>query len=646
MRLTTKFSAFFTLLTGLAIVVTLFGASLSFYTSIKNKTGLRIESVATLIDNELLQRTPAHLERRVNELMAPMDIIHLRLLTGEKVIFERSLTQRYRGSGKPPRLQILTVPLVKHPGMSVEMTYYDPTTDHYQSILNMGPLTIAIAFMVIMVFISSRWVKRQLRGQESLERRAERILQGERGERVRGNKQEWPQRTSLALDYLLDELQQAGVRRHRVDALIRSYAAQDEKTGLNNRLFFDNQLATLLEDQEGDGMHGVVMQIRLPDVDILRDTWGEAEVEEYLFRVVNLISTFIMRYPGALLARYFRNDYAVLLPHRSLKDADSIASQLLKLLDALPNTRIVDRNDMMHIGICAWRSGQTTQQIMDNAGEAVRNATLQGANGWAVYDDTLPEKGRGNVRWRTLLERVLQSEGPRFYQKPAVMKDGKVHHREILCRILDGTQEVVSAEYMPMVRQFGLAERYDRQLVSRVLPLLDLWPEETFAVQISVESLVRESFQRWLRDTIMQCERSRRQRLIFELDEADACQYIDHLQWIVRLLKGLGARVAVTQAGLTVVSSAYIQELGIEFIKLHPGLVRNIDKRTENKLFVQSLVEACNDTRTLVFTSGLRTRGEWQTLLACGIAGAQGDFFAGSLPLDLDAKKYLQRYSV
>ncbi|WP_242657675.1 diguanylate cyclase domain-containing protein, partial [Enterobacter roggenkampii] len=48
--------------------------------------------------------------------------------------------------------------------------------------------------------------------------------------------------------------------------------AQDNKTGLNNRLFFDNQLATLLDDSEKVGTHGVVMMIRLPDFDLLRDT--------------------------------------------------------------------------------------------------------------------------------------------------------------------------------------------------------------------------------------------------------------------------------------------------------------------------------------------------------------------------------------
>ncbi|MFU8945031.1 diguanylate cyclase domain-containing protein, partial [Klebsiella pneumoniae] len=155
------------------------------------------------------------------------------------------------------------------------------------------------------------------------------------------------------LDMLLSELQFASDQRSRMDTLIRSYAAQDSKTGLNNRLFFDNQLATLLEDQEKVGAYGIVMMIRLPEFDLLRDNWGRAAAEEHYFTLINLLSTFIMRYPGALLARYHRSDFAVLLPHRTLKEADSIAGLLLKAMDALPPTRILDRDDMMHIGICS-----------------------------------------------------------------------------------------------------------------------------------------------------------------------------------------------------------------------------------------------------------------------------------------------------
>jgi hypothetical protein len=33
--------------------------------------------------------------------------------------------------------------------------------------------------------------------------------------------------------------------------------------------------------------------------------------------------------------------------------------------------------------------------------------------------------GRGSVRWRTLLENTVNRGGPRLYQKPAVLLDGK-----------------------------------------------------------------------------------------------------------------------------------------------------------------------------------------------------------------------------
>ena len=324
----------------------------------------------------------------------------------------------------------------------------------------------------------------------------------------------------------------------------------------------------------------------------------------------------MMRYPGALLARYHRSDFAALLPHRTLKEAESIAGQLIKAVDTLPNNKMLDRDDMIHIGICAWRSGQDTEQVMEHAESATRNAGLQGGNSWAIYDDSLPEKGRGNVRWRTLIEQMLSRGGPRLYQKPAVTCEGQVHHRELMCRIFDG------------------------------IPLLRYWPEENLAIQVTVESLIRPRFQRWLRDTLMQCEKSQRKRIIIELAEADVGQHISRLQPVIRLVNALGVRVAVNQAGLTLVSTSWIKELNVELLKLHPGLVRNIEKRTENQLLVQSLVEACSGTSTQVYATGVRSRSEWQTLIQRGVTGGQGDFFASSQPLDTNVKKYSQRYSV
>ncbi|MTH45630.1 RNase E specificity factor CsrD [Intestinirhabdus alba] len=646
MRLTTKFSAFVTLLTGLTIFMTLVGCSLSFYNAIQDKLRDRVQAVATAIDARMVSSDFSTLKPQVNELMMTADIVQIKLLHGGKRVDGYSRQKSYRPVGPGNLLIHLTVPLLKHPGMSLHMTYQDPMGNIFHSLKTTAPLTLSIGFIILLLFLAVQWLQRQLAGQELLEVRATRILNGERGQNVRGSVYEWPERASSALDTLLSEIQFASEQRSRLDALIRSYAAQDTKTGLGNRLFFDNQLATMLEDQEKVGAHGVVMMIRLPDFSLLQEGRGRGMAEDELFILINLLSTFMMRYPGALLARYHLSDFAVLLPHRTLKEAESIAGQLLKAVDTLPMHKIRDRDDMVHIGICAWRSGQSTEQVMDHTEAATRNAVLQGGNGWAVYDDTLPEKGRGNVRWRTLIEQMLSRGGPRIYQKPAVTCDGRVHHRELMCRIFDGKEEVIAEEYMPMVLQFGLAEEYDRQQIGRLIPLLGYWPEENLALQVSVESLIRPRFQRWLRDTLMQCEKSHRKRIIIELAEADVGQHINRLRPIVRLINALGARVAVTQAGLTLVSTSWIKELRVELLKLHPGLVRNIEKRTENQLLVQSLAEACTGTHTQVYATGVRTRDEWNTLTARGVAGGQGDFFASSQPLDTNVKKYSQRYSV
>ena len=213
------------------------------------------------------------------------------------------------------------------------------------------------------------------------------------------------------------------------------------KTGLNNRLFFDNQLATLLEDQEKVGTHGIVMMIRLPDFNMLSDTWGHSQVEEQFFSLTNLLSTFMMRCPGALLARYHRSDFAALLPHRTLKEAESIAGQLIKAVDTLPNNKMLDRDDMIHIGICAWRSGQDTEQVMEHAESATRNAGLQGGNSWAIYDDSLPKKDAvmfAGVRFRA----NAQSRRPAPLSKTGGYSRRSGYHRELMCRIFDGNEEV------------------------------------------------------------------------------------------------------------------------------------------------------------------------------------------------------------
>lgn len=649
MRLTTKLSAFVTLLITLAMVLMLVGCALSFFWLRSERVEKQVQSLMTEVDQALLTQSPTELKPWLQRMMPLMDIEQVQILERQKVILSLSRHQYPLLEDVPNRFRRYDLPLLHQQGLILRVELLDPANTWFSSFVGSSTIIVIVlvaAFMMLLLLPTHRWLWRQLKGMESLETRAERILEGERRGIGRGNVNEWPPKASTAIDLLLDDLQEAGEQRTRIDTLIRAFTAQDAATGLNNRLFFDNQLATLLEDQEKVGTHGVVMMIRLPDFDSLSEHWGNSAMQDYLFSLVNMLSTFVMRYPGALLARYFRSDFMVLLPHRTLKEAGTMAEQLIKAVDALPPTPMIDRQNMIHIGISAWCSGQTTQQVMESVEQATRHATLQGGNTWIAGEGGDMESGRGSVKWRTLLEHTLKRGGPRLYQKPAVLRNGQVHHREMLPRIFDGEKELLAAEFMPLVQQMGLAEAYDRQMMQRIMALSACWPEETLAIPVTIDSLLQPGFQRTLRDMLLQCTKSQRQRFLFELAEAEVCQHFNRLQPVLRLLKGFGCRLAVSQAGLTVVSTAYITQAGVELIKLHPGLVHNIDRRTENQLFVKSLLEVCKMTPTQVFAAGVKTRDEWQTLSALGVAGGQGDFFSTSQLVNSNVKKYSQRIRV
>lgn len=141
MRLTTKFSAFVTLLTGLTIFVTLLGCSLSFYNAIQYKFSHRVQAVATAIDTYLVSNDFSTLRPQITELMMSADIVRVDLLHGDKQVYTLARNGSYRPVGTNDLFRELSVPLIKHPGMSLRLVYQDPMGNYFHSLMTTAPLT-------------------------------------------------------------------------------------------------------------------------------------------------------------------------------------------------------------------------------------------------------------------------------------------------------------------------------------------------------------------------------------------------------------------------------------------------------------------------------------------------------------------------
>ncbi|WP_330961418.1 RNase E specificity factor CsrD [Photobacterium sp. 53610] len=626
MKLTNRLVAFVTLIVICAMFVIFIGGAISFRKLGQDYLHHYLAGVVEVIDLEMIEPQGSQsLNRWLPKLLKASNVVTLDVSNDAGSVYQ------FRGQQKiddPNILYRTDYPLTQNPGYVVRIQSIPPYTELTYSLGAMSSISLAIMIIIAGLVWGVNWLKRQLYGSELLEERGRMLLAGKLDDFAKGSEFEWPDTASLALDKLISELKDARQERSRFDTFIRTHTFLDQLTGSANRVLFDSRLQSVVQDQDN---HGAVILIRISEWEELLLSKGKIVADELIQDVGMVLSNMIQRYPDSVLSRYFEAEFAIMLLQQPSKEINLFVSQLLKALERLTPAAPLHRDNWCHIGVTYFASGERRGRIMDEADMALRSAQLQGTNSWSVFQkDPQGEDTRGSVRWRTLLDGVFSQGGPQLYQQPAYLAEGKtLLHRELLARIRDENGLVLKASrFLPAVEQVGFHVRMDKLVISQALDLLKNGPTlDNFAVNVSVESLLDKAFVRWFRDELLQTPRPVLKRLSIEVPERNLSRHIDAVRTFLKMLTGLGCSLGVDQAGRTIVSTHYIKDVNISYIKLHRSLIREIDQRQENQLFVRSMLGACANTGVAVIAVGVENAREWQVLQQLGIHGGQGRFF-------------------
>ncbi|MDV5170957.1 RNase E specificity factor CsrD [Photobacterium rosenbergii] len=636
MRLTNRLVAFVTLIVICAIFVIFIGGAVTFRKLGQDYLTHYLDGVVEVIDQELADPQGSQaISRWLPKLLKASNVVEL------EVGSEAGVVYAFKG------LQPLTDPSILHrsrydlehnPGFTVTMKSIPPYTEFTYSIGAMSSISLAVAIIILGLIWGMDWLRRQLHGSELLEHRGRLILAGRVEENEVGDEQEWPATASLALDKMIAELKDARQERSRFDTFIRTHTFLDQLTGAANRVLFDSRLQSMLQDQE---THGAVILIRITDWEELLADKGKAEADELIQDVGGILSNLIQRYPDTVLSRYFDAEFAILLPQQPAKEVKQFCNALMNALDRLSPPAPLEPDNWCHIGVTYCASGERRGRIMDEADMALRSAQLQGTNSWYAFKkDQQFEDARGSVRWRTLLDAIFSSGGPVLYQQPVQLVDGSPLHRELLSRIRDENGMLIKASrFLTAVEQVGFNARMDQCVVTKALHMLKSEPiTESISVNLSVEALLEKNFVKWLRDELLQTPRTVLNRLSFEIPEGGLVKHLDAMRPVTRMLVGLGCKLVVDQAGRTIVSTHYIKDIRADYIKLHRSLVREINLRQENQLFVRSMLGACADSDVQVIAVGVENANEWQVLKQLGVNGGQGRYFSPEISAEHESE--------
>ncbi|PQJ88256.1 RNase E specificity factor CsrD [Aliivibrio sifiae] len=635
LRLSNRLISFVTLMVSAAIFILFIGGAVSFKQIGNEYLEHYLAGVVKVVDEELAAPEEAKsMAKWLPKLLKASSVVSMELSSPTGPVYS------FQTLSMMPDDNLLyqkTLPLQINKGYSIGFKSLPPYSAFTYSLGALFSITAAIAVIIVSLLWGVVWLRKQLHGSELLEERGRMLLAGRLDEYSVGSEEEWPATASLALDSIIAELKDARKERSRFDTFIRTHTFLDKLTGSANRVLFDSKLESTLQESQSQG---VLLLLRINGWDDLIEEQGKAVADDLIVEIGKQLNNIIQRYSDGVLSRYYRSDFALLIPQQSLKEAKIIASQCLKVVEKIIPPKSLNGDNWCHIGVNMYVSGEGRGRLMDELDMAHRSALLQNNNSWSLFkkQQQLTES-LGSVRWRTLFDAIFEQEQLLLYKQPTFLFKGNgldLLHLEIFSRIRDenGVQ-IKASRFLPAIKQVGYQVKLDSAVLKQVFPLLSDpdFSQYSFSVHLQVKSLQTPAFVRQLRNRLLQTPRVQLKRLSFELVEGQVVTYLDAVRPIARLLKSFGCQLVVEQAGRTIVSTHYIKDLNVDYIKLHRSLMKDIYQRYENQLFVRSLLGACENTGAEVLSVGVENEKELKLLKELGVEGGQGRVFEAETAL-------------
>ena len=288
-------------------------------------------------------------------------------------------------------------------------------------------------------------------------------------------------RVVQAMNQMVDKLKTLFAEEAARSEKLREEAYQDSLTGLANRRQFDVRLSNQLvvSEQHTDGY---LLLLRVNDLGGLNQRLGGQRTDALICAIGELLERLLddPSRSAWLAARSRGGEFTLLAPGLTGEDAERLATAISDGLDNLRQTGASDRDPVAHIGITAFRPGETPGAVIGRADQALAQAQSSSDRSWQRLDDFTPPSSQGLHNWRTWLDDALNQSKLQLYFQPVVEcanRERLLQHK-VLARLLDPQGEAIAAgRFLPWIERLGWAARLDLAMLEHSLAHLAQHPQ-------------------------------------------------------------------------------------------------------------------------------------------------------------------------
>jgi EAL domain-containing protein (putative c-di-GMP-specific phosphodiesterase class I) len=227
-------------------------------------------------------------------------------------------------------------------------------------------------------------------------------------------------------------------------------------------------------------------------------------------------------------------------------------------------------------------------------------------------------KGTRHLHHRTRVQAVVNAgDGIRIvFQRIVDLRDGSTIGHEALARFADGRSP---NEWFSAAHDVGLGVELEMAAIARAVTEFGA-TDGYLSINLSPPTLTSTPFLEFL------TERAEPSHLVVELTEHAVVDDYDDIRSAIALIRDLGARIAVDDAGSGISSMRHILRLAPEIIKLDRSLIATIDTDPARRALALSLAQFATKIGADLVAEGVERSEEMTACYESGIRYAQGYF--------------------
>ena len=415
---------------------------------------------------------------------------------------------------------------------------------------------------------------------------------------------------------------------------LRREAHRDPVTGLNNRRWFDQQLAHRLASEQEFGQ-GILGLVQLRDFKAYNQQHGYPAGDSLLKQLGDNLTEASSEFPDVLLAHLSGADFALLVADMDRDLGSRLGESLGLALNKLAETHTVDPGNAGHIGLAWFDGGQSAAELLSEADMALRTARAKGGNAWHQYSagELHKDDVMGAGEWRRRLGTLIANGELELHFQPVFsVGNREILHHEVFARLPDGRGGSLPAGlFVPAAQQLGLMGELDRVIVARVLEHCAEHGGD-HSVNVSAASIADGAFTDWLSQRLS-AQPDLAKRLIFEWPEYAVQPYLGELRELIAGLRPMGVRFCLDHFGRGFGGFGYLHSLKLDLIKIDGSFVRGLHQQPDHRFYLRSVADIAHGLDARVIAETVENAEEWQAIQQLNIDGAQGYSLARPGPL-------------